>query len=360
MKTRVRRILVQVGIFALAGVLLYLALRSVEFDKVGDALREADYRWIAPLAAITLLSHFLRAWRWKVLLEALPSSSPEVDPRLVSIKTAFYSVMIGYMVNYAAPRLGEVARTANLAAKERLSFSGVLGTVVVERILDLIMLAVGLVGTFFLLIDHSAVLQATFITPIQDWIEQIPLFTLLILLLGVSILGVFLYWIGFRDENARLRKFWDRRLRPLLTSFIDGLATVKRSPRPFFLIVSTLVMWFCYLMMAYIPLIMFDMAAPYDLSLLDTVSIMFLGALGVAIPSPGGLGSYHYITIQVLGVLFGVDESIAATYAVFVHGGQMVFYIIIGFLCFLLQGSSFADLRSATKAARHTTHDTKP
>lgn len=355
--------MIQVGIFALAGGLVYLAFQGAELDKIGKALGEADYRWLVPLFVVTMLSHVLRAWRWQVLLEALPPKSSDAGPLRVSFKTVFYSLMIGYMVNYAVPRMGEVVRTANVAAQEKLSFSGVLGTVVVERMLDVLVLALGLLGSFLLLFDQLGVIQAYLIEPVLSKFNQIPALLLVGLLLGIVALVVFVYWKGFRAEDARLRHLWKKRLRPMWLSFKDGLATVLRSPRRFTLVLSTLTMWFCYLLMAYVPLLLFDIAGPYNLSLLDTWSIMILGAVGVAIPLPGGAGSFHYITRQTLVFLFGVNESIAFTYALFVHGGQLVLYVIAGFVCLLLQGSSLSTIFSRVKAAQETpeqTPDTAP
>ena len=358
MTPRARRILIQIGFFAVAGGLLYLALRGAQLSKIAEALREGSYGWAVPLVVVTLLSHLLRAWRWQVLIEALPPRSPEAGPPRVSLKTAFYSLMIGYMVNYAVTRAGEVARTANLIAHEKLPFSGVLGTVVVERILDALVLALGVLLSFFLMIDQSAIIQEHFIDPFLAYLSQIPTALLAGLLLGFAALVGFVYWTGFRREDARLRRFWNPRLRPIWISFKDVLATVVRSPRRFTLVFSTAAIWFCYLLMAYVPLLLFNIAGPYGLSLLDTLSIMFLGAVGVAIPLPGGVGSFHYITRQTLVFLFGVNESIAVTYAFFVHGGQLVFFVIVGFLCLLLQGSSLSTIFSRAKAAQETPEET--
>lgn len=352
MTPRTRKILAQVGSLALAGVLLYLALHGVDFSEVGATLRQANYWWLAPMAAVLLLSHWLRAWRWQVLLEALPPSRPEAGPQPVSRKTAFYSVMIGYMVNYAVPRLGEVARTANLATQEKLPFTGVLGTVVVERILDMLVLLLGLVTVFFLLFDRFAALQDLFVTPIQARLGEGSLWLLLGLLVVVTLLIVLIFARALRQKDSRMAKFWSQRIAPLWISFKDGLATVLRSPRRLFLGGSTAGIWLCYLLAAYIPLLMFGLTEAYGISLLDAWSIMFLGAIGVAIPSPGGIGSFHYITIQTLVLLFGVDQASAATYAVFVHGGQLVLYVAVGALCLLLQGSSFGTLRSATQVVQ--------
>ncbi len=352
MTSRARKILAQLGSFVLAGVLLYLALRGVDFGEVGQALREADYGWIAPLGVVVLLSHLVRAWRWQVLLEALPPSSPEQAPRRVSLKSAFYSLMIGYMVNYAAPRLGEVVRTANLSAQQRLSFSGVLGTVVVERILDVATLAVALVSVFLLLLDRSATLHELFVRPIAAQLGSVPVLALLGLFLGAAILAVLLLRATLRRGDSRLGRFWSRRVAPILASFKDGLATLLRSPRRFTLVFSTAAMWLCYMLMAYIPMLMFGMTGPGGLTLLDAWSIMCLGALGIAVPSPGGVGSYHYITIQALVYLFGVGQAVATSYAVFVHGGQLVLYVLVGVVCLLLQGTGLGALRATTQAAR--------
>lgn len=360
MKARARRILIQVSIFAVAGVLLYLALRGAELDQIGATLREANYDWLAPLFAVTIMSHLLRAWRWQVLLEALPPKSPEAGPRRVSLKTAFYALMVGYMVNYAVPRLGEVVRTADVAAQEKLPFSGVLGTVVVERMLDALMLGLGVAGSIFLLYDQVGVIEAHLIGPLVQNLKQVPVLLYVGALVGVVALMVFIYWTAFRPADARLRRFWTQRLRPIWISFKDGLATVLRSPRRVTLVFSTLAIWFCYLLMAYVPLLLFDIAGPYDLSLLDAVSIMFFGAIGVAIPTPGGVGSFHYITRQTLVLLFGVNESVAVTYAFFVHGGQLVFFVIVGFLCLLLQGSSLGTLYSRARTSQDEPPDDAP
>jgi uncharacterized protein (TIRG00374 family) len=309
------------------------------------------------MGAALIFSHWLRAWRWQVLLEALPPKHPKVVPQSVSRTTAFYSVMIGYMVNYAAPRLGEVARTANLASQEKLSFTGVLGTVVVERILDMLVLLFGLASVFVLLYDRFAAIHDLFLKPIQDRLGEGSVWILLALLIGVTVVLGLLFLGLLRRKESRFAQFWSRRVAPLLISFKDGLATVLRSQRRLFLAGSTAGIWLCYLASAYLPFLMFGMTKTFDLSLLDAWSIMMLGAIGVAIPSPGGVGSFHYITIQTLVLLFEVDQASAATYAVFVHGGQLVLYVAVGFICILLQGSSLGALRVATQVAQTKSAD---
>ncbi len=342
---RLRNVLAQVGSFLLAGGLLYLALRGVDLDAVGEALRTADYRWLAPLIAIALFSHLLRAWRWQVLLEALPA----LDGRQgAALGTAFSATMIGYMVNYAAPRLGEFARAGILARSEERSFSGVFGTVVVERVLDVVVLGLALLSVFALLWNRLAVLDEIFLAPAREQLVGLPLAVLLAAGAVLAALAFLAYALLARRTDG---SFWEERVRPVLTAFAEGLRTLMHTRRPGIILVSTLAMWACYTLMAYLPLHILHLAVPYDLTLLDAWALMVLGALGVLVPAPGGTGSYHYITIQALVYLFGVPETPAASYAVLTHGAQLVLYTLVGLLCLLVQGYSLRGLRRTTRAA---------
>lgn len=353
MSPRLRSLLAQAGSFLLAGVLLYLALRGADLGEMLEALRHADYRWIVPLIVIVVASHVLRAWRWQMLLHALPADPAATEgdrPARVSVWTAFASLMIGYMVNYAAPRLGEVARTANVSARTKLRFSSVLGTVVAERLLDVLVLGLLVAGVFLLLLDRSEALHRLFIAPITSQIGVLPAIGLGALVLLIGLVVFFLFRQALRQQESTLALLWHRRVVPVLASFKDGLLTLRRTRRPFALVASTVLMWACYVLMAHLPFVMLGMAGAYDLTVLDSAAIMVLGAIGVALPAPGGVGTYHYITKATLVHLFAVAEEPALTYAVVTHAAQFVLYVLIGLLCLLLQGSSLRSLRTARTA----------
>jgi hypothetical protein len=350
MSPRTRSILAQIASFLLAGVLLYLALRGVDLRTVLTALKGADYTWLLPLVAIVLLSHLIRAWRWRVLIKALPEVEfGEREPG--STGAAFSSLMIGYMVNYAAPRLGEVARTATLTARTGIGFGSIFGTVVVDRILDVAALALGLLSVGFLLIDRFSTLNSLFIEPLTTQLGRIPALALLAVIAFIGILVFLVYRQVLRRSSSTIGSFWSERAAPIFASFKSGILTLIRSKNRVGLLVSTVVIWILYVMMAHLPFIMLGMDQAFQISVLDSWSIMLLGAIGVAIPSPGGTGSYHYITIQTLVFLFGVDSESAATYAVLVHASQMVLYVVVGAVCLMLQGSSVRVLRARTMQA---------
>lgn len=330
----------------LAGVLLYLALRGVDLAGMGDALRQADYRWLAPLLGVAVLSHVLRAWRWGLLVGGLPPEVRATAVRPASLRETFSAVMIGYMVNYVAPRLGEVARTANLSARTKLRFSALFGTVVLERVLDMVVLVLALGSVLVILLDRSAALHDLFVSPLTDRIGWLPALGLAGLAVAVAVLVLLLFRQAIRQQDSALGLLWNRRVAPMLTSFRDGLFALRHTRRTGTLVFSTLAMWVCYGLMAYLPLVILGLTGAYDLSLVDAWAIMILGALGVVVPSPGGVGSYHYITIQTMVHLFAVDQEAAATYAVLSHASQLVLYVVLGVACLLLQGSGLRTLRA--------------
>lgn len=352
MSQRLRKILAQIGSFVIAGVLLYLALQGVEAEALLEALQDANYWWLVPLVVVVLASHLLRAWRWQMLLETLPERASKKER--VSIKTAFYSVMIGYMVNYVAPRLGEVVRTGNLAARERLHFSSVLGTVVAERVLDMVVLLLALGSVFVLFLDRFATLSQLFLQPAWERLGEVPALALLLAIVSVGVLVAVIAARAMRSQESRLYVLWHERVAPLLVSFREGLLTVLQCPRRGALVASTVAIWFLYLLMAYLPLVMLGMTEAYALSLLDGWAIMLLGALGVVIPSPGGTGSYHYITRQTLVHFFAVPQNPAVAYAVLTHAAQLVLYCIVGAISLVLQGTGISELREQSAA---TTQD---
>lgn len=349
----------QGGSFVLAGLLLYLSLRGVDLGELGQAFREADYRWLAPLFGVALLSMMLRAWRWQVLLEALPTEASEKTPandatRSVPFSDAFTSLIIGYMVNYAAPRLGEVARTANLATRSRLRFSSIFGTVVIERVLDVAVLGLALLSVIPILWYQLPALQETLVEPALARLHALPFGTLALVGVGLAALGLVAGWWLRRtlhQQSSAVRQLWTNRVQPALVSFREGLSTLWRSPRRGVLVGSTLAMWAGYALMAYWPFVMLGTAGPYGISLLDAWALMAIGALGVVVPSPGGTGSYHFITTETLVVLFAMPRADAATYAVLTHAAQLVLYVTGGLLCLLWQGMNLRTLQEQTRPA---------
>lgn len=367
----------------LGGGLLYLALRGIDFQSIVEAFRAADYRWVGLLVALVIGANLMRAWRWNVMIDALPlsdlpgresaepSTGADADPsgsaetppnaaagrrgaagdRSVTLEASFSSIMLGYMINYLAPRMGEFARTANMAARTDLRFSSLLGTVVSERIFDTAVLGMAILSAFGLLVDRMPTLRRRFIDPAVSRLEGLSAdgTVLWVAAVGVAlVLGAAWAWRSLRDGQSALHGLWRETVKPALNSFRGGMLTLIRSPRRTEILVSTVGMWGGYLGMAYVPFLMLDLSAPYGIGILDAWALMAIGALGMVVPSPGGVGSYHYITIQALVYLYAVPEAPAASYAFLAWGAQFVFYTAAGIAVLLYQQTGLGSLLSAS------------
>lgn len=342
--SRVRSLLPALASLALAGGLLWLALRDADLAGVGRALAGGAWGWAVPFVAVGVLSVVVRAWRWGLLIEALPSR-----PR-AGLKLTTASVFIGYLVNYAAPRLGEVARTANVARNSQATFSGVLGTVVAERLLDVVALALALGAVALAYGGRLARVWTAFAEGGQSLLAGLPDGVgWALVALAVVAAGGAAWWLSRRSTAPPDGE--TSGVGSLLASFRDGLASLARTGRPLALLGSTVLLWVCYVVMSDLPLRILGLSSAYDLGLADAGAIMAVGGVGMALPAPGGTGSFHYATVQALTLLFAVAATPAATYAILVHAAGVVLYCAFGVLALVWQGTSLRDVRAEAQAA---------
>lgn len=346
MSPRIKKILAFLASLILGGGLLYLSLYRVDFSEVFDALRTARYVWLLPLLVVALLSHLLRAVRWRLLLETLTTKQDQAPS--ISVGLAFSSVMIGYMVNYAAPRLGEFARAGNLSSQTALRFPSVFGTVVVERVLDVLTAGLALLTVVAIFGSRLWDVANVFMDNTKEVIGGLPATVWFVgIALALLALTVGIYWFVVRRKTRSAGEE-----KSLLGAFQDGLVSLLRVRQKGQLILTTLGIWFCYTLMADIPLRLFGYDGLYNLGLIDSWALMNIGTIGMALPAPGGTGSFHYVTIQTLTQLFNVPETPAAAYALFAHASQLVLFCVVGFLCLLHQGTSFQSIRKEAVEAQ--------
>lgn len=335
MAARLKEYLVHAASFLVGGVLLWLALRGVDFPAMKSSLATANYWWLPPVIAVTLMSHWLRALRWSLFLDVTRDKAGNTALNPVSRPNAFISVMVGYMANYAGPRLGEIIRTANVARREKRPFSTVLGTVVVERILDMVTFAVLLLTVPLVFSNQMGALWDLLSAPISDWVSGSSPSLLIALGLLVVVGSAAGLWFLIRGINRP-----SSRLAGLAERFREGILSLVHTGHPGKIIVFTLLIWVCYGLMAWLPFVMLGQHMTYGIGPVAAWGLMLIGAFGVIIPSPGGIGTYHFITIQSLGLLFSMPQTEAATYALLTHTGQMVLYILTGFIGLLFMGAT--------------------
>ncbi len=354
MKNRRSKLVFNAIAFLVAGLLLYLALKDVDFGAMGQALRSANYWWLIPLIIVILLTHLLRAYRWQLQLEALPAEDGEA-PTAVSLGTAYISVWLGYMVNTAVPRLGEVVRAANLAKREKLSLTAVIGSVVIERVLDLCFLAATLGISLILLLERPAIMNRYVVSPTRRLLENLSPVTVIAIVAGgiVLLLLAYLAVRKIKRHDARGEDLFSR-IRAMLSKFKSGIMTLFRSERRIAIIVTSILIWVGYWIMVHLPFNLLRLVEPYGLSIADSFIVLAFGTIGFALfPSPGGTGSYHYVTIATLVYLLSMQQNDAAAYAVVNHAALSLLNVTMGMLCLAIQGSNLRELQADAEAERH-------
>ena len=323
MSRSLRNLATQGLTLGLAGLLLYFALRGVNWSEMAHAFQAAHWEWLIPIAITVTFSHVVRAFRWVLFSRDLAST----DGRTLGLSDAFWITMMGYGANYIVPRSGEILRGVRASQRTGLPFSALMGTIVAERVLDVLCLALLLLVVGAVEFDRLEPLLALVSIPSVN--------STTLLFAGVTALvisGGAIHWglSRMRDSESRIGA--------LLLAFRSGLATVTHSSRPGAVWGSTLIMWLAYVVMTWLPFVMFGHTDAYGVGLYDGMVLMAIGALGIVIPSPGGVGSYHFIAIQSLVLLYAFSDSDAAAYAIFSHGAQLVLYVALAVVGMLLVG----------------------
>lgn len=305
----------------IGGVFLWLAFRNVQISEVWSHIKNIQLAWIFPFAIVGFLSHVLRAERWRLLIEQ--------DKEHLSRITLISGVMTGYLLNIVGPRLGEVARPVYVARQEGLNASKLIGTIVLERIIDVItMVFFMLVVSVYLIADFSLLSQIFGEETVSLFTEGVTFVTILWIIAGVGIISLLLYllskavrFIGQRFEQAR---FWIEKMEDALRMFKDGILSARKVKRWWLFFTYTFLIWVCYTLMTYIPFWMFNMQDVFNLGILDALTITVISAIGIAIPSPGGIGTYHYFVKQYMLVLFAVPVVTGLAYATITHAAMIL------------------------------------
>ena len=186
-----------IAFFAVGVLLLWFAFRNVDFTKLADDLKEANYSWLVLSILFGLFAFISRARRWVILINPL-----NYHP---SLKNTFYALMTGYLANLALPRIGEITRCVALGKKEKIPVDQLIGTVVIERTIDFLSLLSIMVILIFTSGDQiGQFLKGSILIPIQQKIYSIfgvtwMLWVILLLIGIISIFCIFRY-------KKRLRK----------------------------------------------------------------------------------------------------------------------------------------------------------
>lgn len=322
----------------LAVLFLYLAFRGVDFSKVMEQVSDASLFWMLIFVATVLLGHYIRAIRWKIILHSVKPDA--------KMKNLFGALMIGYGVNCVTPKLGEVTRAIMLGRYEKLSKSSMFGTVIVERVIDIIALGLSVLVSAFL---WSSSLYETF-----PWLESalylsaaLMVIILLVIFLSVKLKEKF-YGVFIKLVSKLSQKIADR-LAYIFDMLIQGFTSLKGTKNYILTVIVTIILLSVYALGSYLGFYMLGMQSVKHVTYSMAWIIMSISAIGVVIPTPGATGSYHALAISTLVLLFGFGETISAAYAFLTHIISYFLFIIIALIMFFLLNKQHASLLNIFK-----------
>ena len=313
MKKIVSNILKIVLPLLIAGAILYYMYRDFDFAEVGRIFRDEMNIWwlFATLIPITL-SHIMRGLRWLITLEPLgykPKTGDSID-----------SIFIAYASNILIPRVGEVSRCAVLTKYDGVPFSKALGTLVAERLVDMLLV---LIFVCTVLLTQMGVFASFFAETGTNEDAIVGLLTspkTYIVVLGV-IAALFALWTVMRKTMIYSK------MMKQLRNFVDGLLSLKTMHRKGLFLFYTVGIWICYFLEFYLAFFCFPFTA--ELGMVKAMVIFAAISLAIVIPTPNGAGPWHFVVISML-TLYGVSQINASSFALIVHAFQTLGVIMLG------------------------------
>ena len=318
-------------IFLAIGIaLIYLVFKDVDFVWMWNEIKGARFSWIFLSMFCGILAMASRAWRWRIMLEPLGFKP--------SFLHCFYGVSIGYFANIALPRMGEVVRCTILNQTDNVPVNQSFGTVILERVIDVLMLLglimlvlftrMDLFGDFFMkeLFQKKAGQGSIFEN------QQFQIGLGIFILLGVVLIALF---IKFKQQLLKINLV--QKVINFLKGIGDGLFTFFKMKKKGWFVFHTLFIWVNYFIMTWICVYSYDPTSM--LKAFDGLFLMVVGGLGMTAPVQGGFGVFHYLVEKAL-MIYQISPSInpitgseirpGLVFATIVHSAQFVMTVLLG------------------------------
>jgi glycosyltransferase 2 family protein len=307
----------------IGGGLIWYSIASgiINPTKLWEDVSNANLWWVGLMVILMFVAHGSRAARWQMLLEPLG-----YKPSFMNVNNA---VWLGYFANNLVPRLGEVTRCSQLYKSDNIPVDKSLGTVVTDRIFDVVTLFILLIVHF--IIDFDKLWAFVNQQLSQNQGNEKGSSTLLYVVLGIVLLvGI----VSFIFRKSILEVALIQTVIEKLKGLLDGLLSIRHLKNPKLFLFYSVMIWLMYWAMGYVLF----MAIPKFSDLPPIAGLTFLvsGALAMILPSPGGAGTVTAIVSPVFVTMYGLSKDDAGTLATFVQSSQMLVTLVVGAVIFLI------------------------
>ena len=296
-------------------LLLWFLYRNMDITEIWNVIKSGvDYRIILFSLLFGLGANLVRGFRWGLLIQSLGEK--------FKMRNAVYAVLGNYAVNLVLPRVGEVWRCGMVAKYDNISFTKLLGTLLIDRVSDTIM--VGLITLSIVTFNMDFFWDffrknPELITGFRSMFNSIWIYAFVVFFI-FGVWFVFKYLSNFtlvQKAKGLLRNIW------------TGIKSVWVMERKGLFLVQTLLIWLGYFLYFYITFYAFDFTR--DLGISVGLIAFTMSSIGVAVPVQGGIGPWHFMVIATL-TCFGVNENDAAAFALVVHTIQTAWVAVCGLL----------------------------
>lgn len=324
MKKRLLSILQYVAFFAVGIFLVWWSIHKMSdenWENCKNALQSARYGLFIPVFLILTLSHISRAIRWKILMKPLG-----YKPRLLN---TFFAVMIGYLANLAIPRLGEVLKCTILGKYEKVPPDKLVGTIVVERAVDLLSL---IIVFFIAIITQASVIGSYAKETIKENFlsgSKQAMLTKFLAIIVVVVIAFYLIKYIFKKygNNNFIHK-----MKNIAAGIATGLASIKNLENKKAFIFHSVFIWCCYVGGTYLGF--FATIGTEHLPFAAAFPILTFASIGMII-TPGGIGTYPVFIMEVM-LLYNIEEGIGFANGNLQWIAQFLIVLVVGFLSLLL------------------------
>ncbi len=305
-------------------VCIYFAIKDVDLSKLWQDLAHANYWWVLLSVPVMLVSHWVRAVRWKTMLNPIKKDT--------SIKNLFSAVMVGYLFNNVFPRGGEFVRPFVFSRREKISYSSTFATIILERVLDVLSLML-ILGFAFILLKEKI---ARAITAEIDMNKVLIIGGMLFLVIIISFYPPFIEFILRTVIKPFSAKLYDK-INELFQKFKRGFDIIKNPSQYLRLFLESMLIWFLYATPMFLMFHSLGFQAELNLGFMDGLLLIIVAGVAVTIaPAPGAIGIYHVMIQNSMMKLYGISPEQALAYATITHASNYLVQVGFGAL-FLLR-----------------------
>lgn len=337
---------------AVAGFFLWMFFRSIEdWGEIWEALRTARYVFLIPAIALALLQYVFRTIRWYYLLH---------DLKKISFLGLFSPMMIGFMGNCLLPaRAGEFIRAYLIAEKENIKLTASLASLAVDRMFDMFVLLLVIGGVLlFYPLDESVLQRAVNVSLDQArmWLGGVA-WLVFVTLVGFTVLLYYKKELAAKMLEKTLFFLPERfreKIVDIFMGFTDGLHIFKNGRHVLIATFVTILQWGCGALVFY-PLY-YAFGIEKNLSLVSTTAVLGSAAVGVAIPTPGYAGPFHFfvqIGVQLCDAT--ISDPVAKVFALVAHAVMFFPVILIGIAFAIKEGVSLTQIEATSEQIKEST-----